>query len=75
MNREEKTRLSGILRTISDMGITILLIEHDMSFVSKVSTYLYVMDYGRLISQGSVTDVLKDPAVIQAYLGGEIEDA
>ncbi len=75
MNREEKNRLSGILRTISDMGITILLIEHDMSFVSKVATYLYVMDYGRLISQGSVTDVLKDPAVIQAYLGGEIEDA
>lgn len=75
MNREEKTRLSGILHTISGMGITILLIEHDMSFVSKVSTYLYVMDYGRLISEGSATDVLKDPAVIQAYLGGEIEDA
>jgi ABC-type branched-subunit amino acid transport system ATPase component len=75
MNREEKIRLSGILRTISGMGITILLIEHDMSFVSEVSTYLYVMDYGRLISEGVAREVLKDPAVIQAYLGGEIEDA
>lgn len=75
MNREEKVRLQGILRTISDMGITILLIEHDMSFVSQVSTYVYVMDYGQLISEGTAEHVLSDPAVIRAYLGSEIEHA
>lgn len=75
MNREEKLELSSILKRIRSMGITILLIEHDMSFVSDVSTKVYVMDFGGLISEGSASEVLADPEVVKAYLGEETDYA
>lgn len=75
MNREEKIQLSKSIRKISAMGVTILLIEHDMSFVSQVSTYVYVMDHGQLISEGKARSVLADPAVVRAYLGGGVNHA
>jgi len=75
MNHEETQVLSQILYRIHSLGVTMLLIEHDMSFVASVATQAYVMDFGNKISEGSVSQVLTDPAVMTAYLGDEVEYA
>jgi branched-chain amino acid transport system permease protein len=75
MNREETAALSEILYRIHDLGLTILLIEHDMSFVASVATRAYVMDFGQKISEGTVAEVLSDQKVIKAYLGDDAEYA
>jgi ABC-type branched-subunit amino acid transport system ATPase component/ABC-type branched-subunit amino acid transport system permease subunit len=75
MNHEETAALSQILYRIHALGLTMLLIEHDMSFVASVATRAYVMDFGQKISEGSVQRVLADPAVVKAYLGDDIEYA
>lgn len=75
MNHEETQVLSQILYRIHSLGVTMLLIEHDMSFVSSVATQAYVMDFGTKISEGSVNHVLADPAVMKAYLGDEVDYA
>jgi branched-chain amino acid transport system permease protein len=72
MNHEETASLSQILYRIHALGLTMLLIEHDMSFVASVATRAYVMDFGQKISEGSVSHVLQDPAVVKAYLGDDI---
>lgn len=73
MNPEETKSLSEIIYRLHDLGLTIVLIEHDMSFVSNVATRAYVMDFGRKISEGSVQEVLNDPEVVKAYLGDDTE--
>jgi branched-chain amino acid transport system ATP-binding protein len=50
-------------------GIALLLIEHDMSVVMKISDHIVVLDYGKKIADGSVDEVRGDPQVIAAYLG------
>jgi ABC-type branched-subunit amino acid transport system ATPase component/ABC-type branched-subunit amino acid transport system permease subunit len=72
MNHEETAALSQILYRIHALGLTMLLIEHDMSFVASVATRAYVMDFGQKISEGSVAHVLRDPAVVKAYLGDDV---
>jgi ABC-type branched-subunit amino acid transport system ATPase component len=54
---------------IRDSGVTVLLVDHDMSLVLTVCTALVVLDFGRLIAAGPARDVREDPAVVQAYLG------
>lgn len=71
MNPTESEELLEFIRYIRNMGITILLIEHDMSVVMNVSDRVYVIDNGKLISEGEPDKVVHDPAVIKAYLGGE----
>ncbi len=66
---------SGLDVVMSDikeeMGITILLVEHNMHFVQQVSDHLMAMDFGQVIAQGPPADVLNHPEVMQAYLGEE----
>lgn len=71
MNPQESEELLEFISRIRDMGITILLIEHDMSVVMNVSDRVYVLDSGKLISQGLPQEVAHDPRVIKAYLGDD----
>ena len=71
MNPHETEDLAQTIRFIRDhFDMTILLIEHDMSFVSKLCDELTVLSFGTVLSQGDTKTVLQDPEVINAYIGG-----
>jgi len=69
LNTAETKKLSEILYKIRDQGITILLIEHDMSLVMKVAEEIVVLNYGRIIGEGTPKEIQNNEKVIEAYLG------
>jgi branched-chain amino acid transport system ATP-binding protein len=71
MNHEEAAYVKAQLLRLRADGLTVLLIEHDMNFVMNLCDYLYVMDFGALIAQGTPAEVRNNPAVLDAYLGTE----
>ena len=70
MNPNETAELMNTIHFVRDeFKMTILLIEHDMKLVQGICEYLYVLNFGRLLAEGTPDKVLNDPAVVKAYLG------
>lgn len=71
MNPNETAELVETIRKIRDkFDITVLLIEHDMKFVSGICDRLTVLNFGTVLAQGTAAEALNDPEVIRAYIGG-----
>ena len=73
LNALEKQSLSDLIRRIREMGITIILVEHDMDLVMGIAERVVVLDSGQKIAEGTASQVQKDKRVIAAYLGEEDE--
>ncbi len=70
MNPNETGELMETIELVrKKFGVTVLLIEHDMKLVSGICEYLYVLNFGRLLAEGTPAEVLQNPEVVTAYLG------
>jgi branched-chain amino acid transport system ATP-binding protein len=74
MNSEETKRAMKMVRGIQERGVTIILVEHDMSAVINISDRIVVLNFGKKIAEGTPQEIQSDEAVIEAYLGREDDE-
>jgi ABC-type branched-subunit amino acid transport system ATPase component len=71
MGIEESRRVENIIRQIRNMGITVIVVSHDVKLVTELSDWVTVLDFGKKISEGNSQQIQNDPKVLEAYLGEE----
>ena len=71
MNPQETEHLMSIIRKIRDLGITVVLIEHDMKLVMNICDTITVLNYGQKLAEGTPREIKHNPKVVEAYLGKE----
>ena len=72
LNTHETQRLAKLIQQIREHGVTVFLVEHDMSLVMDISDHIMVLNYGEKIAEGTAREIQNDPLVIGAYLGEEL---
>jgi branched-chain amino acid transport system ATP-binding protein len=71
LDQKETDRLGEMILTLRDRGLTLVLVEHDMSFTMEVAEEIVVLNYGQLLAEGPPRAIQKHPEVIAAYLGSD----
>jgi ABC-type branched-subunit amino acid transport system ATPase component/ABC-type branched-subunit amino acid transport system permease subunit len=72
LNEQEVLEVTAAIRTLRDLGVSVLLVEHNMTFVMGLSETVTVLDYGQKIAEGPPNSIQRNQAVITAYLGTEV---
>ena len=69
LNPSETAEMSDFIQQLVEWGYSVLLIEHDMNMIMRISDYIYVMNYGAKLAEGLPDEIRTNPEVVEAYIG------